>query len=236
MIYEPWERWPWLRLKSAPAAIIEEANCFLEATRGFMFPAPRKDVVTWMAALGACVAGQMPADDVKMKLKVYADLNQQPAFCFTKDTLRAAARKFQWFPSYAELDAFLEGQGEEYRRMHYRLLHIIALQTDEEIAAAKAADDAAKLERMLSTPSGRIRHRHHERFWRSRLGVSAAAQGWWNLVDILLETHPEEIVDRWHTEVAALDWNTPGYDPLEDLLARSRAQLHGLDPRSPEVQ
>ena len=188
-----------------------------------MFPAPRQTATKWIVALGACTAGQMSADDVKMKVKVYADLLDEPEFAYTKESLKAAATKFKWFPSFAELQEFLECQGGEIRRLNRRLVAISTLPTDEEIAAKKAEEEAARLAKMLSTPAGRIRHKHWGRY--SHATSRNIEHGWWRLVDSLLDLHHEELVDAWHVEVAAMDWGASGFDALGELRARSRAAL-----------
>lgn len=184
-----------------------------------MFPAPRQTATKWLAALGVCCAGQMTAEDVRMKLKVYGDLLTQPDFVYTQESLRAAASMFRWFPSFAELDEFLGKQGEEIRRLNFRLTEISLLTSDEEIAARKAEEEAEKLRKLLETPRGRIMHRHYDRYRHLHIFK------WLTLKDELLAIHSEEQVDAWHTEVAALDWTLPDINPLAELRARSRAAL-----------
>lgn len=84
-------------------------------------PADVADVRKWLASLGLLCAGQMSASDAKLKLAAYAPLLDQPACCYTQDTLREAGKRFTWFPSFAELNAFLEEYAAPLKTMRDRL-------------------------------------------------------------------------------------------------------------------
>lgn len=220
----------WQAPSSIPETVMEEAIEQLEIVGKLMEPAPVDIVQKWLNSLGLLVAGKMSADEAKVRISAYAYLLDLPGYAYDKENLRKAAIEFKWWPSFGELHEFLKRQDNEISRTYWRLKLIQRFcRTDEAIAAEKAAEDAAKLARMLSTPAGRIRHRHHERFWRPPPGVRASNWGWWNLVDDLLAQHPEEIVDAWHTEVAALDWDAQDFNTLAELRSRSRARLDALD-------
>jgi hypothetical protein len=65
----------------------------------------------WLTSLGMLTAGQMSAEDAKMKMAAYLPLiNMPPAAILTKRTLADAGREFKWFPSFAELEAFLSNR------------------------------------------------------------------------------------------------------------------------------
>jgi hypothetical protein len=146
-----------------------------------------------------------------MKITAYAELIDHPEFAFTRETLKAAALAFKWFPSFAELDEFLGNQGIEIRRMHYRLIEVSTATSDEEVAAKKAEEEAAKVRKMLETPHGRITHKWWETFWRRVNGVA-----WYEWKAVMIPLHGEEKVDAWHAEVAAMDWSK-GADIFEDF-------------------
>lgn len=229
MIYEDFATYRRSRPASLPAATIAEAEKYLSEIRGVMFPAPRQTVTKWLAALVLCSAGNMPTEDIKLKLKLYADLLTEPEFCYSKETLKAAASQFRWFPAFSELQEFLSGQGEDIRRLNHRLTEIVSLPTDEEIAATKAKEEAEKLAKMLATPEGRIRHRHWDRFYRTG-GRLAFSGSWYEMVASLVALHGEDLTDRWHTEIAAMDWDALGFNPFAELRSRSRARLNEFDP------
>jgi hypothetical protein len=71
----------------------------------------------WLIALALQTAGKgMTAADAEIKAAAYVStLVDEPAFCFTSATLKAAARKFQWFPSVAEIIGFLETETADKR-------------------------------------------------------------------------------------------------------------------------
>jgi hypothetical protein len=100
--------------------------------------------------------------DAEIKLAAYVDmLEEYPAGCFTKRTLRQAAETFKFFPSYAELVEFLNPIRSDIneRRMaardHRQLEHddsdnVIVL-TPEEIERRMKALDGLK-RRLRSMP------------------------------------------------------------------------------------
>lgn len=56
------------------------------------------------------------------KFRAYASLlGERPAFCFTQAALGAAARKFDWFPSFKEVDDFLADEEKRNRADMHRL-------------------------------------------------------------------------------------------------------------------
>lgn len=84
-------------------------------------PADRKTVERWLATLGTLVAGTMSAQDAQLRIKSYARLLEHPASCYTDETLRAAGETFRWFPSFAEVSAFLDERAQPLRTLRDRL-------------------------------------------------------------------------------------------------------------------
>lgn len=75
----------------------------------------------WLATLGSLVAGNMPAIEVQTRLKAFSMVWDVPACLLTKEALRAAAARFKWFPSFAELDAFIQEREKPLREKTKRL-------------------------------------------------------------------------------------------------------------------
>ena len=74
-------------------------------------------VTRWLSTLAMQTAGKgMTVADAQAKAAAYAmSLADEPAFYFTTGTLKAAAQRFSWFPSVAELLAFLEAELQDQR-------------------------------------------------------------------------------------------------------------------------
>ncbi len=84
----------------------------LAALRAHLAPADRERIASWLEALGRLVAkpATMTAAEAAAKVRAYAALlRDTPAGCFTADSLRAAARRFVWWPSFAEVASLLDG-------------------------------------------------------------------------------------------------------------------------------
>lgn len=105
--------------KAAPAteANIAAARQWLNDTARLAGPASHDSVRRWLIALALQTAGKgMTAADAEARAAAYVPtLADEPAFCFTAATLKAAARKFNWFPSVAEIVAFLEVETADKR-------------------------------------------------------------------------------------------------------------------------
>jgi len=79
--------------------------------------APIALVSKWLARLGMLTASKDDtAAGVRVKVAAYADMLEQPAWCFTAETLKRAAAEFKWFPAFAEVKQFLDRQCEAERR------------------------------------------------------------------------------------------------------------------------
>jgi hypothetical protein len=85
------------------ASVRAEAEAIVAAADDALQPAEPDTVRRWLLALGPLVAGSMPLAEVQTKLAGYVAVIDAPAPCFTKRTLQAAALRFKWFPSVAEL-------------------------------------------------------------------------------------------------------------------------------------
>lgn len=176
-----------------------------------MQPAKCANVSKWLASLGVLLAGKMSIDEAKVRIAAYTELLDMPEYCYTKESLGNAAREFQWWPSFKELDDFLGTQKPEIARTYWRLDRLRRLPTDEEIAEGKAAEEAEKLAKMLARPGGRITHK-----W-GHLFSMRCTFDWWRWKDDAVERHGEALVDAWHEEVAALDWTKSNGDIFEDF-------------------
>lgn len=102
-------------LWTLPPSIREEASRIRDELRSRLRPADRKRVSDWLASLGTLCAGQMTAEDARVKVAAYVGMLDFPAECYTRDTLREAAELFRFWPSYAELSQFMRGHLYEIR-------------------------------------------------------------------------------------------------------------------------
>lgn len=105
------------------ADVREEARASLGAVAPLCEPAKRAVVATWVAKLGAMAAGRMSADEAQVKVELLSSelCEEYPVGVFTPETLRAAARAFKWFPSYAELAEQLDIEARKLKRLRERL-------------------------------------------------------------------------------------------------------------------
>lgn len=96
---------------------IEDAKRWLIDMSPLIRPAGDGLVKRWLTTLAMQTAGKgATVADSQMKAAAYAmSLADEPAFYFTSTTLKASARHFQWFPSVAELLAFLETELSDQR-------------------------------------------------------------------------------------------------------------------------
>lgn len=103
------------------AAARDEAKRLLDIIET---PCPPHVAAQWLGQLGILTAGKMTADDAKVRLSAYAAMLEHSVGCFTKASLRKAATKFTWFPSFAEVSAFLDGELWWLKAQHVRLERI----------------------------------------------------------------------------------------------------------------
>lgn len=100
----------WRKPESLTAGEIQAAKGRLGRAEALLRPADKQLLKRWLSALGVLCAGQMTAADAKAKIGAYVPLLDAPAAVLTKRTLQDAGRQFKWFPSFAELSEFLDGQ------------------------------------------------------------------------------------------------------------------------------
>lgn len=112
-----------------PAALAMEARAQLEWLDAHaMRPAETGDIRAWLLALGNAVAASsgLTAAAVEVKLSALLGLLEDyPAGTFSKAALRCAAKRFKFFPSFAELDDLLAAETAALREKRKRL-HAIA--------------------------------------------------------------------------------------------------------------
>jgi hypothetical protein len=114
---------PWKLPAVLGAAEREEAARALDALAPVLDPAAQATIAPWLNRLGAMVASNMSADEARVKAGLMASnlAAEFPIGVFTPETLRAAAREFKWFPSYAELAEYLDREARKLRRLRDRL-------------------------------------------------------------------------------------------------------------------
>ena len=86
----------------------------------------------WITALGTLTATRPEEADALGKARAYAAMLEFPASAFNRSSLDAAARKFRWFPSYAEVCEHLEAETAEAKRLRHQLRRIVALPVQDD--------------------------------------------------------------------------------------------------------
>ncbi|MCW0235303.1 MAG: hypothetical protein OJJ21_17015 [Ferrovibrio sp.] len=139
----------WMPPAQPSGAMLSQARTALAAMPTRLQPATKQVKADWLIALGIATAGQMTADDAERKVSLYIDMLDHEAGCFSKDSLRAAAGAFKWFPSFAEVKAVLDAERFRLRKEAARLKRLLepralppgnpAPVTPESIAAREAA-------------------------------------------------------------------------------------------------
>lgn len=123
----------WTHAGPVTAESIEAARRWLADHAAFVDPPAQAGLKRWLAALALQCAtkGTTPAD-AEVKAVAYAGgpLGDLPALCFTKATLDAAVRNFDWFPSAGELVKFLEAETAD-RRGQLRIAKQTAMATPQ---------------------------------------------------------------------------------------------------------
>lgn len=104
-----------------PLSLRDEANTVLEKARVALTPPTSQDVTKWLVALGLLVASKMTEADARAKVAAFVPLIDHPAGCFTSDSLKRAAKRFDWWPSFKELSAFLDAEAKPCRDVVARL-------------------------------------------------------------------------------------------------------------------
>lgn len=81
-----------------------------------------RTLMAWLVKLATLCAGKMDLNEVRVRTEAYAEmLADMPGYLFTQDSLKHAAERFNWFPSYAELREMLDGVGRHEARYVDRL-------------------------------------------------------------------------------------------------------------------
>jgi hypothetical protein len=147
---------PWTAPKTVEERDAGEALRNLPIVERLCQPCPRETVSKWLATLGVMCAGQqLTAADAKAKISAYSAHLNHPASCFTNDTLNEAARKFKWFPSYAEVAEFLDLKAQQQLNMRFRLEKIAGAKVAEKPRPGKSwqemtADERAKFNEIMA--------------------------------------------------------------------------------------
>ena len=115
----------------APLAISStqkaEAERALAAIEAALQPAPQALALRWISALGTLTASKPGEADGDAKARAYAAMLEYPASAFSRASLDAAARKFRWFPSYAEVCEHLEAEVAAAKAQRHQLRRAVAL-------------------------------------------------------------------------------------------------------------
>jgi hypothetical protein len=87
----------------------------------------KRQVAEWLGQLGVLTAGKMTADDARMRLAAYAGmLSDAPIGAFTRESLKRAARKFTWFPTFSEVSEFIDKEHWWLKAQKIRLDRIVS--------------------------------------------------------------------------------------------------------------
>lgn len=103
---------PWVPPANAGNAIRQEAKEQYAHMEKLDTPAGPLLPYLWLLELTPLLKLQNSEKEAALeKFRAYAKhLGERSAFCFTQASLGAAARKFDWFPSFKELDEFLASE------------------------------------------------------------------------------------------------------------------------------
>lgn len=113
-----------LEISSTQRAEAERALAAIDAA---LQPAPQALIERWVAALGTLCAGKPDEADAAAKIRAYAAMLEFPASAFSRSSLDAAARRFKFFPAYAELVEHLEAEVAAAKAQRHQLRRAIAL-------------------------------------------------------------------------------------------------------------
>ena len=151
---------PWKLPAVIPAAMAGEARqqlAYIDAVQ--MATAETTTVRGWLIALGNAVASSsaMAAEDVQTKVAAMLSLlDDYPAGVFTKATLKRAAKRFTFFPAYAELAKLLDEEQGELRAKRDKMRKIA-----EGVGRAQDEDEGPAGPRTLSDATQKLM----EEFW-----------------------------------------------------------------------
>ena len=116
---------PW----KLPAVVTSEMRSDADAASRVLWralrPASMADAELWLASLGSLTISRKDADDAEAAIRAMAGLlDDVPVAVLTQEVLRKAAKKFKWWPSFAELAEFLDTEKAELERRLKRLRSI----------------------------------------------------------------------------------------------------------------
>jgi len=147
--WDEFDRWP---EKAAPVVKSEEvkaeAERLLPKVRAALERADRGTMEKWLIALGNLVAGKTSVDEAKMKIGAYSTMLDYPDRCFTDKTLRDAARKFRWFPSYSEVCELLDEEVVGLRRLARNLRRTVESEVEKDTVQEPVEDRRAAIEEL----------------------------------------------------------------------------------------
>lgn len=120
-----------------------------------MKPAPDEAAERWLEALGVLTATNPDDRDARLKIHAMSRMLTFPARCYNRSSLDAAARKFRFFPSYAEITAHLEGEAAEAKTLRHQLRRLIALPVQDDRAprgkwSEMTDEQRAEFERLMA--------------------------------------------------------------------------------------
>jgi len=117
-------------------------------------PAPGELVERWLEALGALVAVAAGEAEAARKIRAMTTMLEFPASAFNRSSLNSAARRFKFFPSYAELCEHLEVETAEAKRLRHQLRRAVALPVAEHQPRGRwsemSAEQRAEFNRLMA--------------------------------------------------------------------------------------
>jgi hypothetical protein len=115
------DSYAWQPPENPTPALIDEAKRAALQTEKALQPAPSGMKIQWLVQLGVLTLGKLSAEEAKVKIQAYVRDLAHPPLAFTDETRIAAARRFKFFPAFAELVDFLDEccapQRERLRRL-----------------------------------------------------------------------------------------------------------------------
>lgn len=153
---------PWNLPESISPGLIQDARSALPAAEADCRPADKAQVGKWLNALGMLCAGSMTAQEAAAKLNAYSTMLEVPASVLTRTNLDEAAKKFTWFPSYAEVAQFLEARSSVKRKIRDRLERIATSTPSQQEPAnvpwsQRTEDQKARLDSILAETYARLK-------------------------------------------------------------------------------
>lgn len=131
-----------------------EAQAALAAVDEALRPAPEGLALRWLTALGTLTATRPDEADAAGKARAYATMLEFPASAFSKASLDAAARKFRWFPAYAEVCEHLEAEVAAAKAQRHQLRRAVALPVAEHQPRGRwsemTAEQRAEFDRLMA--------------------------------------------------------------------------------------